>query len=80
MCIDSGYPEPAAVRVSAAPLLAGVPHARAFELRSGQRRPPRPLTHAEIEFAVPVRGPVLIGPGSCAGYGAFRPLAKEEST
>jgi CRISPR-associated protein Csb2 len=77
-CVDAGYPQPAAVRVSLSPLLAGVPHSRAFELKSQQRRPARPLTHAEIEFPVLVRGPVLIGPALCAGYGACRPSPMEE--
>jgi CRISPR-associated protein Csb2 len=78
-CIDSGYPEPVAVRVSLAPLILGVPHSREFELKGPQRRPRRPLTHAEIEFPLVVGGPVLIGTGRCAGYGAFRPPSKEES-
>jgi CRISPR-associated protein Csb2 len=78
-CIDAGYPQPVAVRVSLAPLISGVPHSRDFELKGPQRRPPRPLTHAEVEFPVRVRGPVLIGAGRCAGYGAFRPSSKEES-
>jgi CRISPR-associated protein Csb2 len=77
-CVDSGFPAPVAVRVSLSPLVLGVPHARGFELQVRQKRPARPLTHAEIEFPVQVRGPVLIGPGRCAGYGTFRP-AKEES-
>jgi CRISPR-associated protein Csb2 len=76
--VDSEYPESVAVRVSLAPLISGVPHARQFELRGRHRRPARPLTHAEIEFPVPVRGPVLVGPGRCAGYGAFRPSSEED--
>jgi CRISPR-associated protein Csb2 len=75
-CVVSGYPEPMAVRTSQAPLLLGVPHAREFESKGRQRRPPRPLMHAQIEFARDVRGPVLIGPGRCAGYGTFRPIWK----
>ncbi len=77
-CLDSGYPEPEAVRVSLAPLLCGVPHSRAFHVKPRQHRPPRPLTHAEIVFPVPVRGPVLIGAGRYAGYGACRPDLKEK--
>ena len=66
-------PSPVAVRVSFAPLMRGVPHSRAFHVKPRQGRPPRPLTHAEIEFPVPVRGPVLIGAGRYSGYGACRP-------
>jgi CRISPR-associated protein Csb2 len=77
-CIDGGYPEPVEVRVGSSPLVWGAPHARAFELKSPTRRPPRPVVHAEIEFPVPVRGPLLVGEGRCAGYGTFRPWPKEE--
>jgi CRISPR-associated protein Csb2 len=78
-CVDSAYPAPVAVRVSAAPLLEGVPHALAFGLKSARRRPARPLTHAEIEFPLPVRGPVLVGPGRHSGYGAFLPRVEENT-
>jgi CRISPR-associated protein Csb2 len=78
-CVDSGYPEPVAVRVSLAPLIPGVPHSRGFELKGPQRRPARPLTHAEIDFPGLVRGPVLIGPGRNAGYGACRPDIMESN-
>jgi CRISPR-associated protein Csb2 len=76
-CVDSGYPQPVAVRASQAPLMTGVPHARSFHTRLRQGQPPRPLIHAEIEFAVPVRGPVLIGAGRYFGYGTCRPLLQE---
>ena len=42
-------------------------------------RSPRPLTHAEVEFPVPVRGPVLIGAGRYSGYGTCRPRREEQS-
>lgn len=73
-CADAGYPVPVGVRVSLAPLMLGVPHSRSFHVRPRRDgRPPRPLMHAEIEFPAPVRGPVLIGAGRCAGYGVCRP-------
>ena len=75
-CLDSGYPEPASVRAGSDPLLEGVPHARGFHVKPRQGRPPRPLIHAELEFPMPVLGPVVIGAGRYAGYGACRP--KEE--
>jgi CRISPR-associated protein Csb2 len=78
-CVDAGYPKPAAVRVSFAPLMLGVPHSRAFHVKPRKNRPPRPLTHAAIEFPVPVRGPVLIGAGRFLGYGACRPLLREDN-
>ena len=79
-CVDAGYPEPLSVRVSFAPLLRGVPHSRAFHVKPRQNRPPRPLTHAEIEFPMPVRGPVLIGAGRYSGYGACRPFIQEDAS
>lgn len=72
-CVDSGCPRPASVRTSSAPLVRGAPHSRAFELRSKQRRPSRPLMHAAVEFPEAVRGPVLVGAGRHAGYGVFLP-------
>lgn len=79
-CVDAGYPEPESVRVSFAPLLRGVPHSRAFHVKPRNGKPPRPLTHAEIEFPVKVRGPVLIGAGRYSGYGACRPLLQESES
>ncbi|QJW98354.1 type I-G CRISPR-associated protein Csb2 [Frigoriglobus tundricola] len=78
-CVDAGYPEPVAVRVSFAPLVRGTPHSRAFHVKPRQGRPPRPLTHAKIEFPVRVRGPVLIGAGRYAGYGVCRPCQEDQS-
>ena len=72
-CLESGYPEPESIRVNHAPFLQGVPHARSFHVKPRYGRPPRPLIHVELTFPVPVRGPVLIGAGRYAGYGAFRP-------
>ena len=79
-CVDAGYPEPVSVRVSFAPLLQGVSHAREFHIKPRQGRPPRPLTHAEITFPVPVRGPVLIGAGRYSGYGACRSPLQEDAS
>ncbi len=72
-CVDSGYPEPTRVRVGRAPFVSGVPHSKAYHVRPRQGQPPRPLIHAQIEFPIPVRGPVLIGAGRYFGYGACRP-------
>ena len=74
-CTDAGYPEPITVRVSPAPLLSGATHTRSFQFPFDPKshRPRRPITHAEIEFAQPIRGPVIIGAGRYAGYGVCRP-------
>ena len=66
------------MRVSFAPLVPGSPHSRSFHVKPRTGRPPRPLTHAEVEFPVKVRGPVLIGAGRYAGYGVCRPGREEE--
>jgi CRISPR-associated protein Csb2 len=78
-CADAGYPVPVAVRVSLAPLVRGSAHSRAFHVKPRNGRPPRPLTHAAVEFPVPVRGPVLIGAGRYSGYGLCRPCQEDES-
>ncbi|HEY1187014.1 MAG TPA: type I-U CRISPR-associated protein Csb2 [Gemmata sp.] len=77
-CVDAGYPEPVAVRTGFAPLMQGVPHAREFHVRRREGRPPRLLIHAQIEFPMKVRGPVLIGAGRYAGYGVCRPSQEEQ--
>jgi CRISPR-associated protein Csb2 len=76
-CVDSGYPAPMGVRVGGDPFMRGVPHAKSFHVKPRGTRPPRPLAHAQIEFPVPVRGPVLIGAGRYLGYGACRPVFSE---
>ena len=76
-CAQAGYPEPIAVRASFAPLLAGVPHSRSFPAVAHDGCPPRPWTHAEIEFPAPLCGPVLIGAGRYRGYGACYPVQGE---
>jgi CRISPR-associated protein Csb2 len=75
-CTEAGYPEPIAVRVSQSPLLSGAAHTRSFQFPFDPKshRPRRPITHAEIEFAQPIRGPVIIGAGRYAGYGLCRPM------
>jgi CRISPR-associated protein Csb2 len=77
-CADAGLPKPIAVRASLAPLITGVPHAKSFRFDPCSRRPRRPIVHAEIEFSLPVRGPVIIGAGRYAGYGLCRPRRDEE--
>jgi CRISPR-associated protein Csb2 len=74
--MDAGYPEPNSIRVSGAPMLRGVPHARAFHVRHQEKRPPRPLVHTEIVFDSPVRGPVVIGSGRYMGFGFCRPIGE----
>jgi len=42
-----------------------------------RRGGPRPQVHVRLEFAEPVRGPVLLGAGRFMGYGLLRPLKDE---
>jgi CRISPR-associated protein Csb2 len=71
--VTAGYPRPAEVEVSAAPLVAGgVWRPRPGTLPAG--RPHRRLLHARVTFAEPVTGPVLAGSMRYLGLGLFLPL------
>lgn len=70
------------VTVRLDPPLVGIPASPAVRTSHGQRHfpgyrvgqgTPRACVHAEIEFAEPVRGPVLIGAGRFLGYGLCLP-------
>jgi CRISPR-associated protein Csb2 len=70
--VTAGYPRPAEVEVSAAPLASGaVSRPRPGTLPAG--RPQRRLLHARIRFAEPVTGPVLAGSMRYLGLGLFLP-------
>jgi CRISPR-associated protein Csb2 len=69
----AGYPQPADVEVSGAPLTAGaVWRPRPGTMPAG--RPQRRLLHARIRFAEPVIGPVLAGSMRYLGLGLFLPV------
>jgi CRISPR-associated protein Csb2 len=85
-CINAGLAaEPSEVRKVTVRLdapLVGIPASPAGRISPGQRHfqayrigqgTPRACVHAEIEFAEPVRGPVLIGAGRFLGYGLCLP-------
>ena len=78
-CVQAGYPKPTAVRVGFAPFLRGVPHSRSFNATPREKHPFRLWTHAQLEFAEKVQGPVLIGTGRYFGYGACHPVLLEEN-
>lgn len=76
--VIAGYPRPAEVDVSAAPMVAGgVWRPRTGTMPSG--RPHRQLVHAQVRFDEPVIGPVLAGSMRYLGLGLFRPVARDES-
>lgn len=61
---------PVSVEVSLAPLLPGAQHVRDFLPWPGRPgRTPRVRVHADIQFAAPVRGPLLLGAGRHFGLG-----------
>jgi CRISPR-associated protein Csb2 len=79
-CQRIGLPRPTSVEVSLAPLLTGAQPARSFLPWPGQPgRTPRVRVHAEIRFAEPVGGPVLIGAGRYFGLGLCVPVPDEVS-
>jgi CRISPR-associated protein Csb2 len=69
-CVHAGLPEPVGVRVAKESGVRGVPSSREFRLR----RQGSQYYHAELEFAQPVWGPVLVGRERFYGLGMFKPL------
>jgi CRISPR-associated protein Csb2 len=70
--VTAGYPRPESVTVLEAPLVTGAPHRPARGTVSPSRAG-RPVLHCRVEFAAPVRGPVLAGALRYLGYGLFVP-------
>ncbi|HEY8550083.1 MAG TPA: type I-U CRISPR-associated protein Csb2 [Vicinamibacterales bacterium] len=70
-----GLPEPLRVDVLRSAVLPGTVKPRQFPPFPGQPgRPQRVLVHVRLEFAVPVRGPIIAGAGRYYGLGLFRPV------
>ncbi|MBN8477535.1 MAG: type I-U CRISPR-associated protein Cas5/Cas6 [Burkholderiales bacterium] len=66
---------PSSVEVSLPPLLPGAQHVRDFLPWPGRPgRTPRVRVHADIQFASPVRGPLLLGAGRHFGLGLCLPV------
>jgi len=66
---------PVSVEVSLAPLLPGAQHVRDFLPWPGRPgRTPRVRVHADIQFAEPVTGPLLLGAGRYFGLGLCLPV------
>jgi CRISPR-associated protein Csb2 len=77
-CEHIGLPRPSAVTILPAAPLIGAAKAREFPPFPGvEGRFQRVLTHAAIEFAEPVRGPILLGAGRYVGLGLMRPVRDE---
>ncbi len=74
-CARIGLPLPARVRVLPASTLTGSP--AAHQIAPLRRKPDgarRWHVHAQLIFAVPVSGPVLLGAGRYCGYGLCKPV------
>lgn len=77
-CARIGLPRPISVEVSLAPLLPGAQPVHAFLPWPGRPgRTARVRVHADIFFAEPVRGPVLLGAGRFFGLGLCIPIPEE---
>jgi CRISPR-associated protein Csb2 len=75
-CNRVGLPDPVDVEVLPAPPVAGAAKVRHYPpYPEAADRTRRVLTHARLEFATPVRGPILLGAGRYLGLGLFRPEA-----
>ncbi len=74
-CLRVAGVRPVSVEVSLAPLLPGAQHVRDFRPWPGRPgRTPRVRVHADIQFAAPVRGPLLLGAGRFFGLGLCLPV------
>lgn len=74
-CLRVVGTRPASIEVSLAPLLPGAQHVREFLPWPGRPgRTQRVHVHADIRFAVPVRGPLLLGAGRYFGLGLCLPV------
>ena len=75
-CGRIGLPDPLDIEVLPAAPLAGASKAQLYPpYPEDAGRTRRVLTHVRIEFAEPVRGPILLGAGRYLGLGLFRPEA-----
>jgi CRISPR-associated protein Csb2 len=74
-CERIGLPGPVDVVVGPDSVVHGAPPWHSFARhRPTSNRPRRPLVHAVVRFAEPVRGPVLLGAGRYLGLGLLRPF------
>jgi CRISPR-associated protein Csb2 len=73
-CRNIGLPEPARIVVGNRSTIGRAPPARGSNWRLPKSLGSRQLTHAVLQFARPVRGPVILGAGRFVGLGLCRPL------
>ncbi|QDT13609.1 type I-U CRISPR-associated protein Csb2 [Stieleria marina] len=78
-CRHIGLPQPKSIRVEKHGFLPGVPSASPSRtgfplMKHSDGKTRRMQTHALIEFASPVQGPVILGSGRFRGYGFCKPV------
>jgi CRISPR-associated protein Csb2 len=78
-CMRIGLPRPTKILIGSTGFLAGVPHARSVPALRRKDGSPRQQVHVCLEFAEPVRGPVLIGAGRFRGYGLCMPYRRDKA-
>jgi CRISPR-associated protein Csb2 len=79
-CERIGLPRPVRVSISLAPLVPGAQHVRDYAPWPSQPgRTRRARIHADIRFAGPVRGPVILGAGRHLGLGLCLPVPDDTS-
>jgi CRISPR-associated protein Csb2 len=86
-CVHSGLPQPVHVVAHKHAAISGAPSARPSGgaprwtgWRVPERLTSRTMTHAILEFAEPIQGPVLIGAGRFYGLGLCLPLDNDQPT
>ena len=77
-CEHVGLPAPVNMHLSLSPLIRGARHVRdcpPFQRRGRQGGwIRRQLVHADLTFAEPIHGPLILGAGRFAGLGLMRPI------
>ncbi len=76
-CANVGLPQPTAIRVEKTPFFIGSQRAMPGQSGFPLLRKGRFQVHAQLDFAEPISGPMLIGAGRFRGYGLFRPWKEE---
>lgn len=79
-CEHVGLPAPVNMHLSLSPLIRGARHVRdcpPFQRRGRQGGwIRRQLVHADLTFAEPIHGPLMLGAGRFVGLGLMRPIGK----
>jgi CRISPR-associated protein Csb2 len=73
-CERMGLPVPREMAATPVSPHVGVPTAVEFPMLRRQDGTLRRHTHAILQFAEPVRGPIILGAGRYRGYGVLRPV------